>query len=313
MKGHTFALLILGLLVWTSGCTHTKSVQKPQFGADPPTDASGAVLHKAPTYVAFGDMLATAAFAPDKTPEQKRLAREEAKLTYQRAIETDPKYLPAYVSMARIQHAGEEYAAAVQTFQQALQIAPTNANLWYDLGLCQCRMKQWNDSITSFRKACELNPGNRAYLTTLGYTLGRAGRLQESLEILTQVNGEAKANYDLARLMRHMNHPDMAKQLAAIALAKDPNLPGLREFIAELNGTAKSKARIHAVAYQTETSETSSNEAEAPTIIQATTTAPLHEESGPVVTVASVSANHGEQVSSKPVRMPPLPVVPKKK
>jgi tetratricopeptide (TPR) repeat protein len=313
MDGRTLALMTAGLLGFAAGCTHTSPLRRNE----PPTmataqlefDEKGALKHKAPTFCAFGDMLATAAFAPDKTPDQRRLAREEAKLSYFKAIETDPKYVPAYISLARVQQAGEEYAAAVETFGKAIQLSPTNATLWYDLGLCQCRMKQWAESVTSLQKACELSPGHRPYLGTLGYTLGRAGRVQEALAVLVQVHGEAKAHYDLARLMRHMDQIPVAKQLAAAALAKDPNLPGAKEFVAELHGQVKPAAVQQAV-YKKPAAPAPVSAAPAPTIIQATTTARMPGEVSPVVTTAaSVSANEGEGPVGKPIRMPPLPVI----
>ncbi|MFO0846186.1 MAG: hypothetical protein U0797_28050 [Gemmataceae bacterium] len=156
-------LFTAGLLGFAAGCTHTSPLSRPDPAAKVAVDESGALKHKAPTYCAFGDMLATAAFAPDKTPDEKRQAREEAKLSYQKAIETEPKHVAAYVSLARIQQAGEEYAAAVETYGKAIQLAPTNGALWYDLGLCQGRMKQWEDAAASLRKACELSTGDRTH------------------------------------------------------------------------------------------------------------------------------------------------------
>lgn len=306
MDGRTIALFTAGLLGFAAGCTHTSPLSRPDPAAKVAVDESGALKHKAPTYCAFGDMLATAAFAPDKTPDEKRQAREEAKLSYQKAIETDPKHVAAYVSLARIQQTGEEYAAAVETYGKAIQLAPTNGALWYDLGLCQGRMKQWEDAAASLRKACELNTGDRTYFSALGYTLGRAGRVEEALAVLVQVHGEAKANYDLARMMRHMNQLPVAKQLAAVAVEKDPDLPGAKELLAELNGQAKPNV-VSQAAYKA--APPAQAPTAPPTIIQASTAGHVAEETSPAITAASVSANNGEVTAGKPIKMPPLPVV----
>jgi tetratricopeptide (TPR) repeat protein len=315
MDGRTLALMTAGLLGLTAGCTHTSPLRRgepaPPPAPKPEYDQAGNLKHKAPTYCAFGDMIAGAASAEDKTPEQRRAAREESKLAYRKAIETDPKYLPAYVSLARVQQAGEEYPAAIETFGQAIQLAPTNAALWYDLALCQARMKRWAESVTSLQKACELAPENRGYVGTLGYTLGRAGRVPEALSVLARIHGEAKANYDLARLMRHMNQIPVAKQLAAAALAKDPNLPGAKQLVAELNGQPVNPPAPAPAVHQTAHVEPAEPESPpaAPTVIQATTAKRLVEDSSDVVTAgATVSANQGEVLVGKPVKMPPLPV-----
>lgn len=307
MEGRTIALFTAGLLGLAAGCTHTSALRRSD-GSQVAVDENGALKHKASTYCAFGDMLGTAAFAPDKTPDERRQAREEAKLSYLKAIETDPKYVPAYLSLARIQQASEEYAAAVETFGKAIQLAPANGALWNDLGLCQGRMKLWDDAATSLKKACELSPGDRTYFSALGYTLGRAGRTEEALAVLVQVHGEAKAHFDLARLLRHMNQLPMAKQLAATAVEKDPNLPGAKELVAELNGQS-SAPEVKQAAYKQPAPPPQAPTA--PTIIQASTAARVPEEtSSPVVTTsASVSANNGDMTASKPIKMPPLPVL----
>jgi Flp pilus assembly protein TadD len=367
MDRRYLAFVLLGLMTAAAGCTHTGPAARTDTPSAPPS-ASGdgaAMVHKAPTYVAFADMVASAAFLPDKTPHQRQVARDEARLGYLKAIETDPKHLPAYVALARLQQASQDYAGAAATYSGALTVAPTDPGLWYDLGLCQGRQKQWANSVTSLRKACELTPGNKVYLTTLGYTLGRAGKLQESLTVLTQAQGEAKAHYDLARLLQHMNQPELARRLAATALAKDPNLPGAGELLQELNNPGPPAAQptayapaptpppqppapapapqayapapapaprvapdapqaIQTVAYtpapqvtpevvgpqpvaEAPAPEAPAPEAPAatagPTIIQATTAAPIGAEP------ASVTANQGEAPAGKPIRMPPLPVL----
>jgi hypothetical protein len=129
------------------------------------------------------------------------------------------------------------------------------------------------------QKACELNPGNKVYMKTLGYALARAGRFQESLGILVRIDGEAKAHYDLARMMKHLNEPESAKQLALMALSKDANLQGPREMLAEMETPTQQPGAVQTVSYQ--------------------------EVQPPVATTTPVPAVQ----EGTPVRMPPLPVI----
>lgn len=224
--------LFVALLVTACGCTSSLPMLRTSgTRIDPDAD----MIHKAPTYVAFGDFRARSAEAPETTPEGKRQLREEAKLAYQKAIEVDPKYLPAYVSLARVQLASEDHPAATQTYGKALAICPGDSLLHFELGMCQCRMKEWPAALASMRKAMELEPSNRQYATGMGLALARAGQWDEAFAILERVNGQAKAHYDLARMLTHVGQqPDKALQHAAAAVAADPRFEAARTLLAEL-------------------------------------------------------------------------------
>lgn len=292
MDGRSLWCVGLGLVLAAGGCTHLGQSKRDDE-----------VVHKAATYEAFANFKVQSAFSPDVPPAQQQAAREEAKQGYLKAIETDKTYLPAYLGLARVQQACEDHAGAVVTFRAALQLAPKEAGLWHELGLCQCRQKSWADAIASLQKACELSPGNTQYQTTLGYTYGRAGKFQEGFQLLAQATGEAKAHYDMARLLKHMNHPTYAKQQAELALNKDPAMPGVKEFLAELDGKAKPAVEHKAESPIQQTSAAVPATAGQQEVVQAAvnTLAPPAEmpevKNGPASTL------------SKPVRMPPLPVI----
>ncbi|MFM7151250.1 MAG: tetratricopeptide repeat protein, partial [Gemmataceae bacterium] len=118
------------------------------------------------------------------------------------------------------------------TLNKALELAPREAGLWYEIGLVQSRRQNYDNSLGSLRKAVELAPDNRMFQTTVGFTLARAGKVDEAIAVLSDVLGEARAYFDLARLMRHMGQADRARELAQAAQARDPKLPGLQEFLA---------------------------------------------------------------------------------
>jgi tetratricopeptide (TPR) repeat protein len=232
MDGRNLSYFLCGLLTLACGCTNQGGLLR--WGKSGDADE-----HKAATYEAYANLGAAAGFAPQQTPQQQAQFREEAKLAYQKAIEVDPKYLPAYLGLARLETRCEDHQGALATYDRALKLAPRDAGIWHERGLVLCRQKNWQEAVTSLQKACELSPGNRQFLTTLGYTLGRAGRLPESLATLAQAEGEAKAHYDLARLLRHMNQPALAKEHVALALSKDPNLAEAGQLLAELEGRAQ--------------------------------------------------------------------------
>jgi tetratricopeptide (TPR) repeat protein len=278
-------VLAVGLLGGVGGCTFpfTNPGAAPPGGA-PPAAASGEepVTHKAPTYLAFGDFRAAAGFAKEHSSAQQKQFREDARLAYLKAIEIDPKFLPAYLALGRLLQGCDDHAGAVAVFERALQINGQNAALWHELGMCQCRAKNWSTAIDSLRKACLLDANNRGYATALGYALARAGRFDESYAALRRLNGEAKAHYDLARMLRHLGQIQLAWTHAVEASQKDPRLPGVRALMDELCGKAPPEGgAVQPVScYQPP---------------------PLPQVEAP---------GRYEERAGRPIRVPPLPVIP---
>jgi tetratricopeptide (TPR) repeat protein len=227
-------VLFLGLLAGIGGCTQTLPGVRLFSSTQAKTDEAE-MVHKAPTYVAFGDFRASSAQSKEQTPAQRDQYRDEARLSYLKAIELDPKYLPAYVALARFQQRCEDYAGAVAVYQKALELAPRDASLWFEVGMCQCRMKDWGAAVVNMRKALELEPGNRKFASITGFTLARAGLWEEAFAVLAQANGEARAHYDVARMLRHLNRRDEARRHALSATVKDPNLKAARELLNEID------------------------------------------------------------------------------
>lgn len=227
-------LFCLGILVPLSGCVREI---RPE-GAE---KAGEEIAKKPETYVAFADFRAAASFAPETPAETRQVYREEAKASYLKAISINPKHVPAYLSLGRLQQGSDELAAALVTYQKALKVTEKDPLIWFELGMCQARQKLFAEATVSIQKSCELNPDNKAYQTTLAYTLARAGRWTESLTALTALVGEARAHYDLARMLQHMQQPEMARQYVVAALSRDPNLPGARELFVSMGGTPQAE------------------------------------------------------------------------
>jgi tetratricopeptide (TPR) repeat protein len=198
--------------------------------------------HKPATYVAFADYRASASCTQGINPAEQQQFREEAKLSYLKAIEVDPNHLPAYLGLARLQQTCEDHGAAAATYERALRLRPQDSSLWFEHGICQCRAKNWNAAIQSLRKACELDPANRQYATTLGFTLARAGMYNDSFAVLARQFGEARAHSDLARMLHHLNQPELARQQAMMALSKDPLEQAARTLLASLDQTRAARS-----------------------------------------------------------------------
>ncbi len=224
--------LALGLMGCVAGC---HSLDGPQTSTVN-KKAEDVVVQKPSTFVAFGDFRAKAGFSPDNDAASQRQYREEARLSYQKALEIDPKYLPAHAALGRLYVAMEDPGHAVAAYQKAVKLNDRDPALWFELGMCHGRQNEWALAVAATKKACERDPDNRLYANTLGFALARAGRHDESFEVMARANGPAKAHYNLARVLCYSNEPEKARQQLMLALQKDPELATARTMLAAIDG-----------------------------------------------------------------------------
>jgi tetratricopeptide (TPR) repeat protein len=217
---------------------------------DPNPANSGAVRggEKTPsrsaTWTAFGDFRVSGAMTVEQKPLQQQLL-DDARMAYLKAIDLDPKYLPAYLGLARLHQLCENNTAAEQIFEQALKVDSSDARVWFELGMCRCRSKNWNVAVEALQKSCELDSANRRYSTTLGFTLARAGRYEEAFLALARHNSEAQAHYDLARMLFHQKQLAAARQEAGLAVQLNPALAAANELLAEIDSSMAARPVEH--------------------------------------------------------------------
>ena len=118
MDCRTALVLALGLLVGISGCTTSTSGFRLGSSSKPKED----ITHKASTYVAFGEFRAKSAQSQEHTAEQRQQFRDDARLSYLKAIEVDSNYLPAYVALAQLQQSAEDHAGAAAVYAKAIGV-----------------------------------------------------------------------------------------------------------------------------------------------------------------------------------------------
>ncbi|MCI0456330.1 MAG: tetratricopeptide repeat protein [Gemmataceae bacterium] len=168
-------------------------------------------------------------------PEQQQVFRDEARKSYQKALELDPKYAHGYRGLASLYLQLNNHEQAVATYRKGLDKLPKEASLWGDLGICHCRRKDWKPALECLQKAHALEPENREIGTQYGLALARAGRLNESVTVLAKVVGRAQAHYNVACMARHLNQPAAAKDHLRQTLQASPNHTDAQQLLAQLN------------------------------------------------------------------------------
>jgi Flp pilus assembly protein TadD len=260
MDGRASVVLALALAAGVVGCnpqgplplvSSTAEPPKPVAPSTdlPPSDGKPKKAH-ASTFVAAGDLAEKGSIDPARTPADRANMLEQARKAYQQAIATDPNYLPAHVALAKLYLDQGDQERCFATYQKVLKAHPKEASLWFGLGMCYSRLKRWDEAVTNLRKAHELDPENRPYADTLGYCLARAGRYEESLACFREMVGEAQAQYNLARMLHHINRDDLSRQHLALALRAEPQLAPARELLAQLNGVAPGGSGVVPASHQ---------------------------------------------------------------
>jgi tetratricopeptide (TPR) repeat protein len=194
---------------------------------------------KAATCVAYGVFSEREAAATQLNPVEREKKLDMARRAYEQAVSIDPSSLPAIQGLARVHLQLGDQERAISVYRQALKKLPKEASLWYDLGMCHAKRKEWMPAAQSMQTALDLDPGNRDIAKTLGFTLARAGRIDESVACLSKVLGPAQAHLNVARMLHHLNQNDLSRQHMHLALQADPNLaraPEGQELLTALQG-----------------------------------------------------------------------------
>jgi len=235
--------LVVSVATSCAGCvTETKSVPvSPEMAANikglketeyPKREA------QPQTWVAVGDLYEGKAGDQTASPAQHNASLDEARKAYMKAIELDPKCTSAQIHLANLYLRWDDPERAIAVYQRALQQNPKSALLWYEQGMVNGGKKDLSAALPCFAKAHELEPDNRHYATDYGLCLARAGRPQEGVTVLCRVMSKAEANYNVARMMAHINQPELTRQYVQAALRERPTHPGALALLAELGGAS---------------------------------------------------------------------------
>jgi tetratricopeptide (TPR) repeat protein len=243
MDCRKWLFVALSLSIAGAGCAWNQNNTRPFSAADTtqtqstfpggslPTVASTSrdeakKMPKASTCVKGGQLLLMQAKIDDLPRKLVEDRLEGARKAFQQAIKTDPNCVDGYIGVARVYVEYEDFDRALHTYETAVAKFPKNQSVWHDYAQCHGRRKDFKAAAACCQKALDLDPENRAMATQLGLYLARAGEIQQSLAVLTQVHGEARAHVLIARMMEHMQDDQKSQYHLQVALRTDPRLAG---------------------------------------------------------------------------------------
>ena len=124
----------------------------------------------------------------------------ECEYVLKKIIQDNPKFLPAYNSLAELQMRQSQTNAAIETLQHALNINSEDAVLLNNLGMCWIVRRDYQNALNMFTKAAGIMPENVKYRANMAVALGLMGRDEESLSLFRQVLPEDQAKHNLSVL-----------------------------------------------------------------------------------------------------------------
>lgn len=157
---------------------------------------------------------------------------DDAVAAYRAAIEADPAFAAAHVSLGNVLVDAGRPVEAVEACRAGIGLDPGPASAHYALGNALMRCGRWEEATTAYRAAADRAPGSAESHFSLGYALMVLGRSAEALVAhraalvlapLLDVAWE-QFGHALARLGRR----DEAVAAYRTALLFQPEVPGLQ-------------------------------------------------------------------------------------
>lgn len=97
----------------------------------------------------------------------------EARDSFQKAIDIEPKFIPAWIYKGISLEELEKYEEAIKCYAEAIQINPDVADLWYNKGATYCKMNRYGDALSCFDKVLEIEPDNALAKTTRALVIAK--------------------------------------------------------------------------------------------------------------------------------------------
>lgn len=117
----------------------------------------------------------------------------EALIESKRARDTDPLSSPLYLNQCRTWFMSRQYDSAALCLKDMLEKQPDNIGVQYVLGLVYQEKGRRAEALELFRMVYSSRPELGS--TTLGYAYGKAGRRNDAVRILAEMEERAKREY----------------------------------------------------------------------------------------------------------------------
>lgn len=149
----------------------------------------------------------------------------EAINEFQKALQQDPKYLPAQLNLAYAYERLNRFDEAIQAYRAALALAPDNFFARNNLGVLYDKTGRYDEAIAELENALKSEPRNSMALNNLATAKKNQAIVQERKAQVERAErdaqakpGDPQASYYLARLHASYGNKALALQWLEKAL-----------------------------------------------------------------------------------------------
>ncbi|MBX3451195.1 MAG: tetratricopeptide repeat protein [Planctomycetaceae bacterium] len=166
---------------------------------------------------------------------QERIQQpNEARASYQKVLEHNPKSLDALLGLSRIDQLNGRMAAAEEHLVRAEAAFPGDARVLAAYGQWYAAQQKWPEAIDQLRRATDASGGNAVYRFELGIVLMRSGDSQSAYQELEKAVGAAEAHYNIAFIYNEKGQTGLAEQHLQKALSIKADLLPAKALLASL-------------------------------------------------------------------------------
>ena len=139
---------------------------------------------------------------------------EKAIAAYNKAIDLEDVFVPAYVNLADLYRMQEKDADAYNALLKAKQVATDNADVHHTMGLLLVRQKKTEEAIIELKTAARLSPGNSRYIYVYAVALNSTGKSDEAIKQLQVAHDRFPDNVEILQALISFNR-DAGNSFAA--------------------------------------------------------------------------------------------------
>lgn len=158
----------------------------------------------------------------------------EARESYRKVLEDQPKNIDALLGMARVDQAGGLMDDAGERLKKAQKIAPKDARVHASFGNYYAAKKEWDKAVECQQAAVKAAPTDPRYQFLLGVALARSGDTDGAYPYFVRSLGDAEAHYNLGLILNEQNDRAGALEHIEQALALKPELQQAQAMLERL-------------------------------------------------------------------------------
>ena len=157
---------------------------------------------------------------------------------FQKAIDADPTFAPAYIGLAEAHHnlfwpSSEDFAIMKASAEKALELAPTSSVAHEEMSTSKFEDRDWAGAEEESRRAIALNPNSASAHDSLGKCLDTIGKLDEGWKEY-EIAQELDPNQDhLSCALNIRGQHDRAIELLRKSAERRPDDAVIHYFLAE--------------------------------------------------------------------------------